>query len=214
MRKLKRPAVAMLVIVGAGLLMTTGPGRELQFIMGGVLVNLGYRMQDHLARYDFQHGGEISPEEIWSEIQKQNSLASSVRRAFPRTPRHPLVAMVVCMDARLDTNELTGDTRRFYYFIRTAGSVLSEQEQEMLELAVANGVKLIVWTTHTDCAAERAAASEMQRRLYPALARAVDERDARLAEFLVRPAIAARLAKGTLAVKVVNIDTMTERMAP
>jgi carbonic anhydrase len=122
--------------------------------------------------------------------------------------------MVVCMDARLDTNELTGDTRRFYYFIRTAGSVLSEQEQEMLELAVANGVKLIVWTTHTDCAAERAAASEMQRRLYPALARAVDERDARLAEFLVRPAIAARLAKGTLAVKVVNIDTMTERMAP
>lgn len=40
-------------------------------------------------------------------------------------------------------NELTGDTRHYYYIIRTAGSVLSEKEEEMLELAVENGVKLI-----------------------------------------------------------------------
>ena len=141
-------------------------------------------------------------------------MAASVRTTFPRTPRHPLVALVVCMDARLDTNELTGDTRKYYYVIRTAGSVLSEREEEMLELAVANGVKLIVWTTHTDCAAERAASTAAMREQFPALSRAVDERDMRLAEFMARPAIAARLADQTLAVKLVNIDTLTERMVP
>ena len=59
------------------------------------------------------------------------------------------------MDARIDTNELTGDTRHYYYVIRTAGSVLSEREEEMLELAVENGVELVVLTTHSDCAAEK-----------------------------------------------------------
>ena len=68
-----------------------------------------------------------------------------------------MVAVVACMDARLDTNELTGDTRRYYYIIRTAGSVMSEREEEMRELAVAGGVELIVLTTHSDCAAERVA---------------------------------------------------------
>ena len=44
------------------------------------------------------------------------------------------------MDARIYTNELVGDTRRYYYIVRTAGSVLAPPEQEMLELAVLNGV--------------------------------------------------------------------------
>jgi carbonic anhydrase len=114
------------------------------------------------------------------------------------------------MDARLDTNELMGDTRRYYYVIRTAGSVLSEREEEMLELAVENGVKLVVWTTHTDCAAEKAAAVPEKRTRFPALARAVDERDERFAEFLARPAIAGRVAEGKLMVKRVEIDTLTE----
>jgi len=202
------------VCLGGGLLLKTDPGRELQFLLGGALVNLGYRMQDHLESFDFDHEDDILPEHVWKEIQSQNRLAASVRGTFPRTPRHPLVALVVCMDARLDTNELTGDTRKYYYIIRTAGSVLSEREEEMLELAVQNGVKLIVWTTHTDCAAEHAASSQEQRQQYPALAKAVDERDARLVEFLARPVIAARIADGSLAVKLVNIDTMTERMIP
>jgi carbonic anhydrase len=184
-----------------------------QFYTGGALVNLGYRMQDHLTWYDFRHE-ELSPEEIWREMLRQNTLAAEVRERFPRSSRHPLVALVVCMDARLDTSEVAGDTRRFYYVIRAAGSVLSEKEEEMLELAVANGVKLIVLTTHSDCAAEKVAASADGREKYPALTRAVAERDARIREFVARPNIAARLAAGTLAVKLVNIDTRTERLLP
>jgi hypothetical protein len=207
------------VIVFAALmiwLLGTATGRRAQFVLGGALVNAGYMLQDHLESYDFQaeHQHQISPDQVWAEMQQQNSLAAAVREWLPRTARHPLVALVVCMDGRLDTNELTGDTRHYYYVIRTAGSVLSEREEEMLELAVENGVELVVLTTHSDCAAEKAAASPEQRKRYPALAQAVDERDARIREFLARPAIASSIAAGKLMVKLINIDTMTERMLP
>jgi carbonic anhydrase len=63
------------------------------------------------------------------------------------------------MVARLGTNELAGDTCPYDYVIRTAGSALSEREEEIFELAVENGVKLIVLTIHSGCAAEKAAAA-------------------------------------------------------
>lgn len=207
-------AIAAVFALLLALLLYTQPGREAQFLTGGALVNLGYRMQDHLESYDFEHHENITPEQVWQEIIKQNRLAAAVRRTFPRTARHPLVAIVVCMDARIDTNELLGDTRHYYYIIRTAGSVLSEREEEMLELAVDNGVKVILMTTHTDCAAEKVAASKELRQRFPALTRAVAERGDRIREFLARPAIAERIAAGTLAVKMVNIDTMTEKLLP
>lgn len=212
----KRPLRLFLAACAAALflvlLFATSSGQRAQFIAGGALINLGYRMQDHLERYDFEHHHEITPAEILKEIEAQNDLAATVRESFPRTHRHPLVAMVVCMDARIDSSELMGDTRKYYYIIRTAGSVISEREQEMLELAVENGVKAIVLTTHTDCAAERAAKNPEKRARYPALANAVDERPQRFAELLARPAIASRIAAGTLAVKILDIDTHTERL--
>lgn len=209
-----------LVLAGAVLivfvlwLIFTNSGRRTQFVTGGALVNLGYRMQDHLESYDFEHEHDITPEHVWNEVLDQNAMAAMVREWFPRTARHPLVALVVCMDARIDTNELTGDTRHYYYIVRTAGSILSEREEEMLELAVANGVELIVLTTHSDCAAEKVAASPEKRKLYPALAEGVDERDQRVKELLARPAIAEQIAAGKLLVKMINIDTMSERMLP
>jgi hypothetical protein len=192
----------------------TNPGHRVQFITGGALVNIGYSMQDHLDAYDFEHEHEITPEQVWDEVLDQNAMSAMVREWLPRTPRHPLVALVVCMDARIDTNELMGDTRHYYYIVRTAGSILSEREEEMLELAVANGVELIVLTTHSDCAAEKVAASPEKRALYPAIAEGVDERDHRTKELLARPAIAEKIAAGKLLVKSINIDTMTERMLP
>lgn len=149
---------------------------------------------------------------MWTEFQRQNALSASVRDRFPRSTEHPVLAMLVCMDARIDTSELAGDTRRYYYVVRTAGSVLGAQEQEMLELAVQNGVKVIVLTRHTDCAAEKAAADPEKRAAYPALTTAVDERDARVAEFLARPVIADRIAQGELLVKSLVIDTRSDRL--
>lgn len=182
-----------------------------QFLAGGAMANLSYRLQDHLVDYDLEHH-DVTPDQVWAEFRLQNELASKVRQTFPRRTFHPVVAMLVCMDARIDTNELVGDTRHNYYIVRTAGSAMSLKEEEMLELAVANGVKVLILTRHSDCAAEKAAATPELRAKYPALVAAVDERDRHVAEFLARPAIAARLASGALLVKQLDIDTATEHV--
>ena len=150
-----------------------------EFVVGGALVNLGFRLQDHLHAYDFDHDHDITPEQVFAELEWQNGASASVRTRFPRSTEHPLVAMLVCMDARIDTNELAGDTRRYYYVVRTAGSVVGDREQEMLELAAA-----------------------------------VDEREARIHQFLARPLIAERVANGELLVKEMVIDTGSDHLSP
>ena len=202
------------LLVGTVLLFATHAGQQVQFVVGGALINLGYRMQDHLESYDFLHEEDITPDQVWQELLHQNQMASSVRQQFPRSARHPMAALVVCMDSRLDTNELLGDTRKYYYIIRTAGSVLAEKEEEMLELAVENGVKVVILTTHSDCAAEKVAASAERRLEFPELSKAVDERNDRVREFLARPKIASRIAAGKLIVRMLDIDTFTERLLP
>ena len=187
---------------------------QVSFLLGGAMVNAGYRFQDHLDAYDFEHHEQITAEQVWAEFEKQNALASAVREKFPRSVRHPLVAMLVCMDARLDTLELSGDTRRNYYVVRTAGSVMAPEEEEMLELVVANGVKVIVLTRHSDCAAEKAARDAALRAKYPALASRIDQRDAMVKDFLARPAIAEKVQRGELVVKELLIDTENEHLVP
>lgn len=180
-----------------------------EFTLGGLFIDIGYRLQDPIHPPE-----ELTPDTIWRELVSHNGLAADVREVFPRSTHHPYVAMVVCMDARLDTNELVGDTRRYYYVLRLAGSVMSEREEEMLELAVDNGVRVIVLTTHTECAAERVAAEPELRARYPHLATAVDERATRRAEFLARPGIAEHIRAGTLRVEEARIDTATGRLVP
>lgn len=185
-----------------------------QFLLGGALMAAGYGLQDRLHDYDFHHHDDISPEEVWAELKGQNALVASLRSRFPRSTVHPLVALLVCMDARLDTNELTGDARRDYYVVRTAGSVLDAEEGDMLELAVANGVKVVVLTRHSDCAAEKAATDPVARQRYPALIKSVDARDAHVKAFLERPLIAAKLASKELLVEEMMIDTQSNELAP
>lgn len=182
-----------------------------QFVIGGALVNLGFRMQDHLEDFDLEHH-EHRPDQVVHRVLAQNALAASVRKQFPRTSHHPVVAIVVCMDARIDTEELVGDTRKYYYIIRTAGSVLAEKELEMLELAVANGVESILLTTHTDCAAEKVAGDPAMASKYPQLIDAVKHRAEVDKALLARPAIAERIAAGKLSVRFMNIDTATEQL--
>jgi len=183
-----------------------------EFMLGGGLINLGYRLQDRLSSFDFVHDESITPEQIWDELERQNELAGGMRGLFPRTPRHPVVAVLACMDGRIDVSELVGDTRHYYYVVRTAGSVLSPAEQDMLELAVLNGVKVIVLTTHTDCAAEAAAADPELREKFPALISLMDERAKRVQEFMARPTIRDAIAEGNLLIKHARIDTTTDRL--
>jgi hypothetical protein len=204
-------AILILVIAGGGVWQLGGD--KLQFQLGGAMINAGYRLQDPLYRYDFQHE-HATPQQVLDQFLEQNRLASGVRARWPRTARHPLVAIVACMDARLDTNEIVGDTRRYYYVLRLAGSVLSEKEEEMLELAVASGVEVVLFTTHTDCAAEKVAANPETREQFPTLSKAVDEREMRFEEFLARPRIREKTGKGELLVKWLDLDTADEHVFP
>ncbi len=188
-------------------------GEKGQFVVGGALINLGYRLQDPVSNFDFAHE-HLAPPQMWEQFLTQNHMAAQVRQKWPRTSRHPVIALVTCMDARLDTNEIAGDTRRYYYVLRLAGSVLSVKEEEMLELAVDNGVEVVVFTTHTDCAAEKASKDPAKRLKYPQLTRAIDEREARFEEFLARPTIREKAAGGHLLVKWMDLDTATERVLP
>jgi carbonic anhydrase len=199
-----------LLVVAVVLAVLLSPRAE--FLVGGAMVNVGYRLQDRLSKFDFVHDESITPDQIWEELERQNELAAGVRGLFPRTVRHPVVAILACMDARIDASELVGDTRRYYYVVRTAGSVLSPAEQEMLELAVLNGVKIIVLTTHTDCAAEAAAADPEMREKFPALISLMDERERRIEEFMARPTIRDAIAAGKLKIKRGRIDTTTDRL--
>lgn len=210
LRGLPRRARVLLILVVVTLLALTVAvmtSESLDFMIGGALIDLGYRVQDPIHPH-----GHQTPSAVWAEVLAHNALAARVRERFPRTTHHPLVALVVCMDARLDTNELVGDTRRYYYVLRLAGSVMSEREEEMLELAVDNGVELVVLTTHTECAAERVARDPVLSARYPHLAAGVRERDARREEFRARPNIAARLREGTLRIEQVRIHTASGRL--
>ena len=211
MRRARVYLLAVVVIVCAGIVWKWGS--RLEFMLGGAMVNVGYRLQDRLEDYDFEHH-EVSAPQAWQEFLDQNRMASAVRATFPRTSRHPVIALVACMDARLDTNEIAGDTRRYYYVLRLAGSVMSTKEEEMLELAVANGVKVVVFTTHSDCAAEKVANDPLRRLEFPALTQAIAERQMRFDEFVAREKIRERIGKGELMVKWAHLDTATERVVP
>lgn len=198
------------IAIGAGAVMLASP--RAQFLTGGALVNAGFLMQDHLHAYDLEHEHDATPEQVWKEFLVQNELAAQVREKFPRSTEHPVMALLVCMDARIDTAELAGDTRHYYYVVRTAGSVMGPQESDMLELAVANGVKVVVLTRHSDCAAEKVAADPVKRAQFPSLSEAVDKRSEHVAAFLKRPLIAEKVAKGELMVKEMFIDTANEHL--
>lgn len=216
MRRFVRWFVYADTVIIALFLIVLAVSEKARFMTGGVFVNLGFRMQDGLESFDLEeeHAHSITPEQVWDEVKAQNEMAAGVRKTFPRTARHPLVAMVVCMDARIDTQELVGDTRKYYYVIRTAGSVMGPAEEDMVELAVANGVKVVVLTKHSDCAAEKTAADPAKAVNFPNLTVAVRERDQRIAELLSRPLIAEKMRKGELLVKLMNVDTNTEELLP
>lgn len=195
----------LLVIVSAGLLLLMLP--KVQFVLGGTLINLGYRFQDHIDESDFKAIEEMGASELLDMVITQNKKASGVRKLFPRTVHHPKIAIMACMDARIDTNELMGDTRQLYYVLRSAGSILTSVQQEMLELAVVNGVKVLVLTTHTDCAAEKVANDPKLSLQFPGLASEVHLRAKKMQEFLNRPIIAKKIANNELKVVDAKIDT-------
>lgn len=184
------------------------------FLIGGSMISIGILLQAFQKSYDLTHDtNEIRPEEIFQEIQLQNKFSSLVKDFLPGYEHHPLVIIVLCMDSRISTEELLGDSRDFYYVIRTAGSVIREKEMEMIELAlVEKNVKLVVFTEHSDCAAKKIANNAEKRNLYPSISRAFADRQREIMKFLERKVVVQKMKSGQLLVKQAMIDTKSARM--
>jgi carbonic anhydrase len=207
--KLKKISLILCVSLLIGLLLN----HRVQFILGGAMINVGYRFQDHI-KHGVAHPKNQTPNKMWKEIKKQNKLASSIRSMFPRTTHRPKVAILLCMDARLDDDELTGDSRQLYYIIRTAGSVLPKVEQDMLELSIEKGVEVVVLTTHEDCAAEKASKDKVMSKKLPYLCDAVKHRKKDIQDFLSRPSIKEKIESGKLIIVNAHIDTANGMLVP
>lgn len=209
MSKLKKISLILCVSLLIGLLLN----HRVQFVLGGAMINVGYRFQDHI-KHGVANLENQSPKKMWKEIKKQNKLASSIRSMFPRTTHRPKVAILLCMDARLDDDELTGDSRQLYYIIRTAGSVLPKVEQDMLELSIEKGVEVVVLTTHQDCAAEKASKDKVLSKKLPHLCAAVKHRTKDIKDFVARPSIKEKIESGKLIIVNAHIDTTNGMLVP
>lgn len=184
------------------------------FLVGGSMISVGILLQAFQKSYNLSHvTTEISPEDVYKEIQLFNKFSSYVKDILPGYEHHPLVIIILCMDSRISTEELLGDSRDFYYVIRTAGSVIREKEMEMIELAlVEKNVKLVVFTEHSDCAAKKVASNAEKRNLYPSISRALADREREIVKFLERPVVFQKIKNGQLLVKHAMIDTKSVRM--
>ena len=188
--------------------------QKASFLIGGAFINIGYFFQDRIHNYNFNstESDDTTLDEILNGFQARNNLASNIRELFPREPFHPLVAIVTCIDSRIDTNDMLGDTRKFYFIIRNAGSIIEEKEEEMLELAVSKGVKLIVFTRHTNCAAESIKSNPIARLDYPFISKSIEMHEANIRRFLNRPKIKSKISEGKLSIRHAVMDTKTKRL--
>jgi carbonic anhydrase len=86
---------------------------------------------------------------------------------MPPTPARKL-AVVTCMDARLDVERILGLEEGDAHVIRNAGALVTDDVLRSLEASRALGTERVVFMVHTDCAArdpnvEEAARAELDR---------------------------------------------------
>ncbi|MBK7056418.1 MAG: hypothetical protein IPH52_15500 [Leptospiraceae bacterium] len=105
-----------------------------------------------------------------------NKFSSYVKDVLPSYEHHPLVIIILCMDSRISTEELLGDSR-ISITLSACRLCDSRKEMEMIELALVEkkSVKLVIFTEHSDCAARKVANNAEKRNLYPSISRALAE---------------------------------------
>lgn len=199
------------LVVVAGVLIFAW--RPVLFQLGGGFVSIGHSMQE--AVDGFERGGEVgTPSDLLARIELHNAESSTAKQVLNDPRQKPEALIVMCVDPRLDAKLVLGDTRDYYDVVRMPGSVLTEELMEAIELGVSeHKVKVVAFTTHTDCAMEALAHSDHADH-FPALSRSLLEREATYQQFLRRPIIAEKVASGDLIVKRFRIDTTTSKLMP
>ena len=182
--------------------------RPALFFTGGGLVSAGHMVQGFVS--GFSRAGHVgTPQELLETLLIDNKSASHLHRALSGPSRKPEVIAVMCMDPRLNSEVILGDSRGYYDVVRLPGSVLSDEMIEAIVLAVEeHGVELVLFTTHTDCAMEKVASSHEANR-FPGLSNLIHTREEKFEQLMKRPAIQERVKSGKLLVTRFRINTAT-----
>lgn len=187
--------------------------RGVLFVGGGGLVSVGHRVQGFVHGFDYR-GTVGTPQEILDTVILDNQQASKVEGVVGGPSHKPEVMAVMCMDPRINSEVVLGDSRHYYDVVRLPGSVLSDEVIEAIELGVKeHRLKVVLFTTHTDCAMEKVAHSEAAPE-FPSLSQAVHKREEMYQHLLKRPLIAERMKSGGLLIKRYQIDTLTGKLTP
>ena len=150
-----------------------------------------------------------SPEQVLGNVLRYNARASRVRK--PAFDGRTWVAVVRCMDRKLDMGRIFGDMK-FVDDIANPYGAVTPREIEALQLAVSkHGVRLVCLLTHTECAA-LAIASGHDGSAWPLISAAVDATPRHVEALLQAPVIAPALQAGTLAVIRATVITGTDRL--
>lgn len=150
-----------------------------------------------------------APDRILSRLLAYNARASAVRKA-PFTGK-TWIAVVRCMDRKLDMSRIFGDMK-FVDDIANPYGAVTPREIEALQLAVAkHGVRLVCLLSHTDCAALAIAHGD-QGESWPLTTAAVDETPQYIEQLLRAPIIAPVLLAGHLAIIRATVITGTDRL--
>lgn len=187
--------------------------RGVLFVGGGGLVTVGHMVQGFVTGFDYK-GTVGSPQQILDTVILDNQQASKVEGVVGGPTHKPEVMAVMCMDPRINSEVVLGDSRHYYDVVRLPGSVLSNEVIEAIELGVKeHRLKVVLFTTHTDCAMEKVAHSEAAHE-FPSLSNAVHKREEMYDHLLKRPLIAEKVRDGSLLIKRYQIDTPTGKLIP
>lgn len=190
-------------------------GDGLHLLSGG-LANLAMVVEGLGAAVAGRARSGRSPHELLGEVERWNRLesrAARLRRPWMRHPVAPDVALVRCMDARFSGRETMGGLLGWCFDLGTPAGISPPLVLAGLEVAVlVRGVRLVIFSEHSDCAAKRTAADPAWGERAAALADEIARMGKRRQEFVERPAIATRIRAGELVVVAGWHDEETQRL--
>lgn len=191
-----------------------------RFYVGAALIEVGYLFQhiSYGAPLSAQEGAH-TPDEVMTSLDERNSWSAGFRKLWRvmdeigHRDAPPLAGVIVaCMDYRLDTDQILGNSRGEFYVIRKPGAALTNETIEEIFVALHRNPSIILVTTHSDCAMEKLAHTQEGPEKFPNLTAGVLNFKQRLAELQAMPEIQKRVAAGSLKIIMRHIDTQTERL--
>ena len=149
-----------------------------------------------------------TPDRVIANVLGYNRRAAGQHKP-PVTATH--IAVVRCMDRRLDLSRIFGDLK-FVDDIANPYGAVTPNVIEALKIAVAkHGVRVIFLLEHTGCAARQIAHGD-EADAYPLTAQAVHEHEENVRILLGEPVIDQAMREGRLQVVCATIVTESDRL--